>query len=278
MTSDQFAKLIKGKQGYQIIFKLMLFAYLMKQISKHKLGSKHSTEFLNTCHHYLKSIQNQPSLFQTFIIQYFRTNQLPITEKLFFSQLLFPFFLPQRFVQELMKQLNTYWHGDQFLEPTSSKGFSEQNQLIYAFLIPVDERQKIITTFSKYLGSFGHYFSTQSFYHQFNVFPKPFCSFNGTFLALFFSTVFSLDDNKLHLNVLTNYSSIAFTGLKTPYGQLDLSIQKDSVSKIHTVEIKHEFHTPPSAIILTCPPKFNMFAFNDSNQQHPINDGQVSVL
>ena len=25
--------------------------------------------------------------------------------------------------------------------------------------------------------------------------------------------------------------------LKTPYGQLDLSIQKDSVSKIHTVEI-----------------------------------------
>ena len=164
--------LLKVNKGYQIIFKLMLFAYLMTQISKHKLGSKHSTEFLNTCHHYSKSIQNQPSLFQTFIIQYFRTNQLPITDKLFFSQLLFPFFLPQRFVQELMKQLNTYWHGDQFLEPTSSKGFSEQNQLIYAFLIPVDEIKNIIDHILKILRLIWTLFFNAIVLSSIQCFPK----------------------------------------------------------------------------------------------------------
>ena len=83
LTSQHFSKLISEERGYQLFFKLMFFSYLMTQLKTIRQLNKDAQQCLNTCNHFLKVIQNQPTFYHTFIDNFYQSSQMSLNDKLF---------------------------------------------------------------------------------------------------------------------------------------------------------------------------------------------------
>ena len=132
LTSQQFSKLISEDRGYQLFFKLMFFSYLMTQLKVMRQLNKDAQQCLNTCQHYLKVIQNQPDFYHTFIDNFYKSTQMSINDKLFYSRIIFPSDLPNKPFSKLIEQFQSHWRN-QFLFLNQTNDHSELPQLLFGF-------------------------------------------------------------------------------------------------------------------------------------------------
>ena len=274
LTSQQFNKLISEPRGFQILFKLMFFSFLMTELKNMRRLNKDGRQCLNTCQHFLKVIQNQPSLYQSFIDQFYKTEQMPMNEKLFYSRIIFPNQLPNQPFSMLIDQFKQHWN-DQFLFSNKTNECSELTPLLFAFLSSKEDQQAIIQNYFNGISSFGNYFSRQSYYHTFKEFPKPYFSFNGIFISLFFNQIFQTQENSLYIHAGKHYNKLTLSGLKTHFGRLDLNIVTESSTKI--IKLNHEFHSSPNELFIIPSEQSKSYSFGLNEPKIPFNTPYIKV-
>ena len=144
------------------------------------------------------------------------------------------------------------------------------------WLLASQENQKIgVENYLDFVGPFGHFFSRHSSYHTFNIFPKPFISYAGIFISLFINQIIQTNDDQILITALRHSKHISFTGLKTPFGRLDLDVQPTDSSL--NINIHHEFHASPKEITLIAPHKFNYYSFENDQERGRIENHCIKI-
>ena len=274
LTSQQFNKLISEPRGFQILFKLMFFSFLMTELKNMRRLNKDGRQCLNTCQHFLKVIQNQPSLYQSFIDQFYKTDQMPMNEKLFYSRIIFPNQLPNQPFSMLIDQFKQHWN-DQFLFSNKTNECSELTPLLFAFLSSKEDQQAIIQNYFNGISSLEITSLDSLIIIHLRSSLNLILVLMAFLFLYFFNQIFQTQENSLYIHAGKHYNKLTLSGLKTHFGRLDLNIVTESSTKI--IKLNHEFHSSPNELFIIPSEQSKSYSFGLNEPKIPFNTPYIKV-